>query len=581
MSQRHLAETFSPSRVIKYSLSKEGIQAVSDTLQPPPRLDHQHNLELLFFSGRLYRKTALCDLLADVTANEDTVSDEGLAFLALRQWKDKAHLKLEGAFVALYRWNKALYAIRGAYDSPAFFYTVSDNNLFFSTDAKAIVKTLSRPIVIRSDTIKHFLAFGRNLAEEHPFTGLNTVPSGQGVMFDSLGRTTNLESHYPLQAMSPSRLRNDVRDWQSTMTESLNDIGSGQKSIALFLSGGIDSGSIAAFASQNNLPIQAINMALPGYPDEDESQYSAQLASQLGIPYHQVVVEKNCFDDLLSTPANLLSPGINPYQPLINTGYDCADGLGASMLWTGTVGDEVHAPYQNTFRDLYYIKGLLQALRHLTSESASDVFVQSKIWLKSVLRLSSRRLRFPEYILHDVNEPDNYFQPAKLIGSGDASIHRNRIFQFNYINASALESEHLRGRSFERVHPYLHPAVIELGFRIPAFSAHNQQYKKLIPRQSLSSQSLENSQSLKDLAWRRRVGVLDQYYTMGWRKNRHTINSILLDKNEAWSQFINKNYIIDSLNNHSLSNAMVTLNCLSLELWLYQLRSQGLNYTFE
>ena len=531
--------------------------------------------ELLFFSGRIFRKSLLLGRLSKDTNRTDYIDDERLMFDAIRRWKDRTHTIVEGAYVALFSWSGRIYLIRGVYDSPAIYYINTGPNIFISTDVEVLINRLPQPLVVDSHVIKHFLAFSTNCADQTPFKDLHSLAAGQGISIGKNADVHPIEINIPLQSTHSTDSSGSTSQWRDAMLDALGELGSGYKSIALFLSGGIDSGALAVFAKQLGLPINAVNMSIPDFPEEDEWQYANGLANKIGVPCHRKVVRGNCFDNILSTPISLISPGINPYQELINAGYDCVHEIGAPVVWTGTGGDEIYAPPRNALRDAWYDRSW-HHLRQLTlsrkSRSTPHLY---KTWINGLLKRQSRKIRFPDFILGDSNGDEGHCRNPEVVGNNvDDTYHRSLIFQFNHVNAGELESVNYSNRGFLRAHPYMHPAIIETGLGTPAHLAHSADFNKMIMRQALSSIAPH------DFVWRQRVGVLNRYYFTGWSKNLAKIKSILLDKHESWSLFVDRDKVVDALGSDNGDRAMLLLNCLSLQLWLNKLRSMNLLYIF-
>lgn len=529
---------------------------------------------LLLFSGHIYRRSQLIKTLRQSNKLLDRGSDEALFLASIELWGNKAHLYVEGSFLAVYSVNDSLFIIRGVYDSPAIYYVSSSSELYLSMDVSSILNYLPKPVALCTKSIRHYLAFSVNLGDSNAFVDLQTVAAGQGIKIGPSGEIANLEVNTPMSnvaALPPDQL---TQKWREAMISSLTEMAQQQGSIALFLTGGIDSGAIAAFGAKLGLPLHAINMSLPDYIDEDEWGYANQLAGELGIPCDRVLVQSQCFDDVVSMHVGTLFPSLNPYQAMLQEGYQYVSDLGINTVWTGSFGDEIYPPNRNLLLDLWNAKQWQQVARLMLSKSILNQPQIIKTWINNLVGRQPRRMRFPDFML-DRNDDNRYWvMPAAIGQDGREAYQRVNIFQYSHTNAREIESEFLSPLQLDRAHPYMHPDIIEVGLGTPSFASNSDAAAKLVMRKALSGLAPN------DVIRRARVGILHRYYFDGWTKNLEDIKSILLDQNESWSRFVKRDCVVDPLLDNKGNKPMLLLQCLALELWLNKLRKMELPYVF-
>lgn len=113
--------------------------------------------------------------------------------------------------------------------------------------------------------------------------------------------------------------------------------------LGLFLSGGNDSGLVAAIASQYKKGITSVTLSTPQNPELDEAIYAKQIAELHGLNYHQVDLEIDCINKL----PQLLSM-IEPFAdssiiPTAAVSEKARQFL--TVVLTGDGGDEIFGGY--------------------------------------------------------------------------------------------------------------------------------------------------------------------------------------------------------------------------------------------
>ncbi len=123
--------------------------------------------------------------------------------------------------------------------------------------------------------------------------------------------------------------------------------------LGAFLSGGLDSSSVVAFASEYNSKLQCFTLVNPGLPEagfQDDLPYARRVAHHLNVALHEVEIHSgDLASDLLWMLDQLDAPVADP-APL-NVFHICRASrrLGIKVLLSGTAGDDLFTGYRRHF----------------------------------------------------------------------------------------------------------------------------------------------------------------------------------------------------------------------------------------
>jgi asparagine synthase (glutamine-hydrolysing) len=150
------------------------------------------------------------------------------------------------------------------------------------------------------------------------------------------------------------------------------------------LSGGLDSGLIAAMAARRQKDITAFTVGYPGRPVFDERAAARDLASSLGIPWHGAELRTN---DLVAEFPRMVELLDEPIADVAAYGHYSVSKLaaahGVKVLLTGIGGDELFFGYGWVRRAVQLSRWKLDALR-----SPSAAFAARATLARAVMRQS-------------------------------------------------------------------------------------------------------------------------------------------------------------------------------------------------
>lgn len=312
----------------------------------------------LVLDGRLDHREGLAAALG---VPHVLVSDAALAATAYLRWGDGFAERLEGDF-ALALWDARRRALLGARD------VMGARPLYFRADPRAF-RLASQPLALLAPgeaPAPRFEAMALFLAERYTERGPTLLRAVEAVPPGGLVRVTATSidlavSRWPTpvieRALSSPRaheealratLRAAVRSRMRVAAGHAGAREAGAREagrVAIHLSGGIDSSSIAGLAvavarDEGAPPPVLLTCAFPGM-ECDEAEFSGAVASHLGLPLERVTMPGDLADyapERGRSPRGLLT---NPIARMLDRQIDRAKELGIRVALTGTGSDQL------------------------------------------------------------------------------------------------------------------------------------------------------------------------------------------------------------------------------------------------
>jgi asparagine synthetase B (glutamine-hydrolysing) len=297
------------------------------------------------FEGTLYNRD---ELVPDAT--RQGLDDAAVLLRAYLQSGPAFVDRLRGAF-AFAIWDDRSETLLGARDPVGIyplFYTDTSGRTLFSTSIEALVH---EP---RVDSALNRAALADHLCSRWPdpgetfYTFVRRVPPGHA-LHDVNGhrRVYRYWDPAPLDRPVDWVERDELERFADLMTAAVNhglDNGPG----GIFLSGGLDSVSVAAVAADESKrrrmrELIALSIAFPHDVNEEEVQRGA--AASLGLqhvllPFYDAVGERGLLPGALEASAASPAPLFNVWEPAYRSLVEAGVNHGCRVIFTGGGGDE-------------------------------------------------------------------------------------------------------------------------------------------------------------------------------------------------------------------------------------------------
>lgn len=257
-------------------------------------LPYENGRYLLTFNGEIYNYVELREeLVREHGARFDTAGDAEVIVAAYHYWGEEAVHRLRGmfAFVIWDRLRRRAFAARDPYGIKPLYYLLTQDGVYLSSEKKALLPFLDggHPGNDRVDTasLSHYLTLQYVPEPRTMHLGIERLGSGGCLTWTPDTGLAVRRWYQP--AFRPAPVRDEealFRRIRQTLRESVRMHLRADVPVGAFLSSGIDSTAIVAFAREfhPNILTFTVGYDVPGYSEIDVAQESARHLGVTTIP---------------------------------------------------------------------------------------------------------------------------------------------------------------------------------------------------------------------------------------------------------------------------------------------------------
>ena len=349
---------------------------------------------VLIFNGEIYNYIEIRDALTQYGYKFRTQSDTEVLLTAFLHWGKNCLERFRGMF-AFAIWDKVektLFLARDRCGEKPLTYYLDNKVLIFGSELKAIVPLIPQFPDLEPEVVDMYLHY-QYVPE--PFTllkGVKKLKPGHFAEFFLKDWRLNTQKYWDIRDIpaDPSLTEQDLRDEIETAVQMTlrSDV-----PVAVALSGGIDSGLIAALATQHYPEaMHVFSVGYPGRPAYDERSRAKALADKLGCVFHEVEIPTDQFVASFPKFVDILD---EPIADIAAFGHhsvpQAAASQGFKVLLTGIGGDEMFWGYDWT-RDAVELNQ--NRLLYDLSAMAFKPFMKSS-WLAKQFHRVARTRKVP------------------------------------------------------------------------------------------------------------------------------------------------------------------------------------------
>jgi asparagine synthase (glutamine-hydrolysing) len=254
----------------------------------------------LTYNGEIYNHGALRRELEALGHRFRTDHcDTEVIIHSYRQWGTDCVHRFRGMF-AFGLWDgreRRLWLVRDRLGVKPLYYTARGGRLVFASEIKALLTDPAQPRAINEEAFFHYLSFLATPAPDTLFAGIRKLAAGTMLVaapsgdrreeryWDALAAATEVEGgDEDIAERVLAELRTSVR------LRKMSDV-----PVGIFLSGGVDSSTIAALFSEGEAkPVQSFSIGYDrDYPSyRSELGYARQAAEHVGAEHHEFTMSR-------------------------------------------------------------------------------------------------------------------------------------------------------------------------------------------------------------------------------------------------------------------------------------------------
>ena len=309
----------------------------------------------IVYNGEIYNFEDLRKVLSAKGRKFRTGSDTEVLLQAFQEWGDGCLKKLNGIF-ACALWDshsKTLLLARDPQGVKPLYIAQNNGNFAFCSEIKGLMRLFPALTELDHDAIRSYFTFIYCPGEGTPLKGVTKLDPGSAILVRD-GTIIRRWAYYEPPFLSQTPVRRSSDEINHALDEALRNAVSRQMiadvKLGAFLSGGVDSSTIVAYAREVNPEIDCFTIRTPGGRDAGETDdlaYATRTASHLGVNLNVIDVTANSLSaDIDKMIWYLDEPIADPAS--LNTFYvaEAARDQGMKVLLSGTGGDDLFSGYR-------------------------------------------------------------------------------------------------------------------------------------------------------------------------------------------------------------------------------------------
>jgi len=318
---------------------------------------------VLVFNGEIYNYKSLRKYLASKGICFSGDSDTAVLlqlYIFLRDTGEGIRClleKLNGIF-SFAIWDSSrgeLLVARDAFGVKPLYIVEEDNRFLFSSEIKALIPLMDCNDTIDVSSIDRYLTYLWCPGDGTPFSGVRKLNPGT-VLRVRNGKVHERLNWYQLPIFRPKLCRTKlsksalISDTAGHLRKAVHRQMVADVPVGAFLSGGLDSSSVVAFAKELNPDIHCFTIEQSGGTDagvSDDLPYAIKVANSLNVPLEVVTIDsKRIMHDLNSMVFQLDEPLADIAS--LNVFYisQLARQAGMKVLLSGAGGDDLFTGYR-------------------------------------------------------------------------------------------------------------------------------------------------------------------------------------------------------------------------------------------
>ena len=319
------------------------------------------------YNGEIYNFLEIREKLVSAGVRFRGHSDTEVLLKAYRCWGKSCFTQFRGMF-AFAIWDARRHKLLVARDpmgiKPLYYYS-SPQHLLFASELRTLLGTGLVPRRLDHAGLISYLTFGSIYEPTTLIEGVRLLAPGHYLTWEngSLRDTAYWDLKPDAEHHASDAQRKQLQDEvYATLEEAVRMQMVSDVPVGVFLSGGIDSTSLAGILSRGGSKISTFSIVFRE-ADYSEAEYSRAVAQKFGTDHHEITVSQQ--DALNAIPGALQAmdqPTMDGFNTYLVSEHTRAAGIKVAL--SGLGGDELFAGY-STFRTVPRMERFSQFWRHV------------------------------------------------------------------------------------------------------------------------------------------------------------------------------------------------------------------------
>jgi len=323
----------------------------------------------MVYNGEIYNFQEIRQELEKEGVTFRSHSDTEVLLKAYGRWGGSCLARMRGIF-AFALWDARQHRLilgRDPMGIKPLYYYASDRHFLFASEIRTLLGTGLVPRQLDHAGLLNYLTFGSLYDPITLLEGVQNLRPGHFLEWEN-GEIRE-QMYWDLapqpsaanggQALSRAQAEEELHALldESVRMQMVSDV-----PVGVFLSGGIDSSSLAGILSRSGLQISTFSIVF-SEADYSEAEYSRAVAKKFGTDHHELLVSQQ--DALAAIPAALQAmdqPSIDGFNTFLVSQHTRAAGVKVAL--SGLGGDELFAGY-STFRTVPRMERFANWWRHV------------------------------------------------------------------------------------------------------------------------------------------------------------------------------------------------------------------------
>lgn len=373
--------------------------------QPMHAHDHRYTIT---YNGEIYNYKELRKELESEGLQFYSQSDTEVILYSFAKWREKCLDKFNGmfAFAIWDRHKKELFLARDRYGIKPLYIFRKNQTLLFGSEIKAILKHPDYTTELDKEALIEYFTFQNLFTNKTLFKDINILEAGHYLKINTSQTQNTLPIQYWDFHFHESEEKISEREWEEELdrlfTQSVKRQLVSDVEVGAYLSGGIDSGSITAIASQDisnmktftcGFDLNSVSGMELMFDEREKAEYMSYLFK---TSHYQMVLKAGDMENCLSRVAfHIEEPRVGQSYPNYYAAHLASKFV--KVVLAGTGGDELFGGYPwryyraviNDDFDHYTDKYYKFWQRLMTHSEIKEAF--SPIW-KDVSDISAREI---------------------------------------------------------------------------------------------------------------------------------------------------------------------------------------------